>query len=117
MAKSDIILQRALDLINIDDAGHVTNAAAVRAALVGEFDISAQRAAEIQVKAARRKQHPHWGARPGGNPGAGRPPAPEPLVRRTITLLESHEQFLKRIDPKLSNAIRKLIAKQIENSS
>lgn len=108
--KHDVTLQRALALVELDEDGRCTNANAVRAALVSEFGISKSRAAAIEARAARRKRHPTWGAPKGGQPGAGRPTVlDEPVRRATITLLESHEKFLREIDPNLSQAIRKLI--------
>ncbi len=47
----------------------------------------------------------------GARPGAGRKPAPEPVERHTITLYRSHAKRLRALDPNLSRAIRKLIAK------
>src|SRR5262245_31944229 len=48
----------------------------------------------------------------GARLGAGRKPAPEPVERHTITLLESDAVFLRTFDEHLSAAIRKLIAQQ-----
>lgn len=42
-------------------------------------------------------------------PGGGRKPLPEPVERHTITLLKSHADYLRTIDPKISQAIRKLL--------
>jgi len=47
---------------------------------------------------------------PGGKrPGAGRKSAPEPIVRKTITLTQPQVNYLRRLDTNLSRAIRKLI--------
>ena len=56
---------------------------------------------------AGRVKLSHGGARPG----AGRKRAPEPVERHTITLYQTHADYLRRLDGNLSNAIRKLIAK------
>ena len=54
---------------------------------------------------AGRVQFTHGGKRNG----AGRKPAPEPTVDRTITLYKSHLKYLRKLDSNLSRAIRKLI--------
>ena len=42
----------------------------------------------------------------------GQPRLPEPVVRATVTLTKSDHAFLLSLHPKLSKAIRKLIATQ-----
>lgn len=54
---------------------------------------------------AGRVEFTHGGTRKG----AGRKPAPEPTENHTITLYKSHVQLLKKLDPNLSRAIRKII--------
>lgn len=48
------------------------------------------------------------GARGGARPGAGRKPAPEPLIGKKVYLSERHLKILSRVDKNLSEAIRKL---------
>ncbi len=48
------------------------------------------------------------GARGGARPGAGRKPAPEPLVGKKVYLSARHLKILSRVDKNLSEAIRKL---------
>ena len=56
---------------------------------------------------AGRVKFSHGGARRG----SGRKRAPETIERHTITFWKSHAKFLRTLDPNLSRAIRKLIAK------
>lgn len=49
------------------------------------------------------------GSRGGARPGAGRKPAPEPLVSKHIYLAPRHIKILQRVDKNLSAAIRKLV--------
>ncbi len=44
--------------------------------------------------------------------GAGRKRAPETVERHTITLYKSHVKYLRSLNPNLSQAIRRLIAKR-----
>lgn len=46
--------------------------------------------------------------RGGARPGAGRKPAPEPLVSKHVYLAARHIKILHRLDKNLSAAIRKL---------
>lgn len=48
------------------------------------------------------------GARGGARPGAGRKPAPEPLIGKKVYLSARHLKILSRVDKNLSEAIRKL---------
>lgn len=54
---------------------------------------------------AGRVQFTHGGTRKG----AGRKRAPEPVESHTVTLYKSHVKFLRKLDPSLSRAIRKMI--------
>jgi hypothetical protein len=75
-----------------------------------------------QYKVDYRKSRPNrFAGRPkivtgaehgGARQGAGRKPAREPLERHTITLLKSDAVYLRKLDKRLSTAIRKLIAQQ-----
>lgn len=48
------------------------------------------------------------GSRGGARPGAGRKPAPEPLIGKKVYLSARHLKILERVDKNLSKAIRKL---------
>ncbi len=50
----------------------------------------------------------------GRRKGAGRKPSPEPLERHTVTILQSHAAYLRRLAPSLSEAIRKQTQQEIE---
>lgn len=47
--------------------------------------------------------------RGGARKGAGRKPAPEPLVAKRVYLYPRHVKVLKKIDKNLSAAVRKLV--------
>lgn len=49
------------------------------------------------------------GSRGGARPGAGRKPAPEPLIGKKVYLSARHLRILSRVDKNLSAAIRKLV--------
>jgi len=67
------------------------------------------------VDYSRSRPNPYAGrvkhTRGGKRAGAGRKAGPEPIERHTITLYQTHANYLRRIDSNLSRAIRKLIAK------
>lgn len=68
-----------------------------------EYDFSQSRP---NPYAARPKVY-----RGGARPGAGRKPVAKPMERHTITVHPSDAKFLRSLDPNLSKAVRKLIAK------
>ena len=47
--------------------------------------------------------------RGGRRRGAGRKPGPKPIEQHTITFYRSDVEKLRRIDPNLTKAIRKLV--------
>ncbi len=68
---------------------------------------------EVPLDPAKMKPNPFAGrvkfTHGGKRNGAGRKRAGEPLERHTITIYKSHAERLRKLDPNLSRAIRKLI--------
>ncbi len=74
--------------------------------------------AHIDFDYSKAKRNPYAGrvkyTHGGTRKGAGRKPAPEPTENHTITLYKSHVQLLRKLDPNLSRAIRKVIESKIK---
>lgn len=68
---------------------------------------------QIEVDYSKAKPNPYAGkvhfTHGGSRKGAGRKPSKETAEPHTISLYKTEVKFLRRIDPNLSRAIRKLI--------
>ncbi|MBI4675229.1 MAG: hypothetical protein HY741_26605 [Chloroflexi bacterium] len=76
------------------------------------YDFDYRKAKPNRFAGRAKLTHPNAIPRGGARNGAGRKPAREPIERHTITLLKSDAAFLRKLDKRLSIAIRKMIAQE-----